>query len=216
MALASTRTFTWADLGTSSVTWGDTNPWTQWTGNGTTINGSTGFADLVHTTDAFDFGTDVTFYPAISVDAIGTVTVKLLTAPASDPTNFTEITPGVATARFVKTKVTVANASATAQLLAIDSDFFTDPISETFVNLSIGATETALPIRRTYGQVQGVTYVAPQNMQVILTDTTVGAPKVTNFNLDTWGKVAAATTATVTLQGYPAVSADSNGNIIVS
>jgi len=214
MALASTRTFTWAELGTSSVTWGDTNPWTQWTGNGTTIGGSTGFADLVHTTDAFDFGTSVTFYPAITVDAIGTVTVKLLTSP--DDSTYTEITPGVATARYVKTKVTVVNASATAQLLSIESDFFTDPISESIVNLSIGATETALPIRRSYGLVQGVTYVAPQNMQVILTDTSTSAPKVTNYNLDTWGKVASATTATVTVIGYPAVSADSNGNIVVA
>jgi len=73
-----------------------------------------------------------------------------------------------------------------------------------------------LPIRRTYGQLQGVTAHAPQNQQVILTDTTVTAPQVTNFNLDTWGKVAAATTATVTLTGYPAVSADSNGNIVVT
>ena len=168
----------------------------------------------MHTTDAFDFGTSVTFYPAITVDAIGTVTVKLLTSP--DDTTYTEITPGVATARYVKTKVTVVNAAATAQLLSIESDFFTDPISESIVNLSIGATETALPIRRSYGLVQGVTYVAPQNMQVILTDTSTSAPKVTNYNLDTWGKVATATTATVTVIGYPAVSADSNGNIVVA
>ena len=213
MALVSTRTYDWQDLADDSVTWATL---LEWTGNGTTINGSTGFDNLVFTGDAFDFGTDVTFYPAITVDAIGTVTVKLLTSPAADPTNFTEITPGVATARYVKTKVTVANASATAQLLNVESDYFTDPISETFVNLSIGATQTTLPIRRTYGALQGVTYTAPQNMQVILTDTTVGAPKVTNYNLDTWGKVATATTATVTLQGYPAVSADSNGNIVVS
>jgi len=213
MALVSTRTYDWQDLADDTVTWADL---LEWTGNGTTINGSTGFADLVHTSAAFDFGSDVTFYPTVFVDAIGTVTVKLLTSPAADPTNFTEITPGVATARFVKTKVTVANGSATAQLLSLESEFFTDPISETFVALSIGATETTLPIRRSYGQVQGVTAHAPANQQVILTDTTVGAPKVTNFNLDTWGKVAAATTATVTLIGYPAVSADSNGNIIAS
>ena len=110
----------------------------------------------------------------------------------------------------------MVNAAATAQLLSIESDFFTDPISESIVNLSIGATETALPIRRSYGLVQGVTYVAPQNMQVILTDTSTSAPKVTNYNLDTWGKVATATTATVTVIGYPAVSADSNGNIVVA
>jgi hypothetical protein len=211
MALVSTRTYDWQDLADDSVTWATL---LEWTGNGTTINGSTGFADLVHTSAAFDFGSVVTFYPTVFVDAIGTVTVKLLTSP--DNTTYTEITPGVASARYVKTKVTVANGSATAQLLSLESQFFTDPISETFVALSIGATETALPIRRSYGQVQGVTAHAPANQQVILTDTTVGAPKVTNFNLDTWGKVAAATTATVTLIGYPAISADSNGNIIAS
>tara|TARA_R100000231_G_scaffold127210_2_gene97962 strand:+ start:34 stop:678 length:645 start_codon:yes stop_codon:yes gene_type:complete len=212
MALVSTRTFTWADLGTSSVTWNDTNPWTQWTGNGTTIGGSTGFADLVHTSSAFDFGSTVTFYPNVAVEAVGTVTVKLLTS--DDNVSYTEITPAVATARYVKTKVTVANGSATAQLNSLSSEFFTDPITETFVNFSIGATATTLPIRRTYGLIQGVTAHAPANQQVILTDTTVTAPQVTNFNLDTWGKVAAATTATVTLVGYPAVSADSNGNIV--
>ena len=211
MALVSTRTFDWQNLADDTVTWAD---WVQWTGNGTTINGSTGFADLVHTSDAFDFGSSVTFYPTVAVDAIGTVTVKLLTSP--DNTTYTEITPAVATARYVKTKVTVANGSATAELLSLSSQFFTDPISETFVNFSIGATATTLPIRRTYGQIQGVTAHAPQNQQVILTDTTVTAPQVTNFNLDTWGKVAAATTATVTLTGYPAVSADSNGNIVVT
>ena len=211
MALVSTRTYDWQDLADDSVTWADL---LQWTGNGTTINGSTGFDDLVHTSAAFDFGESVTFYPTVFVEAVGTVTVKLLTSP--DDATYTEITPGVATARYVKTKVTVANASATAQLLSLESEFFTDPISETFVNLSIGATETALPIRRTYGLVQGVTAHAPQNQQVILTDTTVGSPKVTNYDLDTWGKVASATTATITVLGYPAVSADSNGNIVVS
>ena len=211
MALVSTRTYDWQDLADSSVTWADL---LQWTGNGTTINGSTGFDDLVHTSAAFDFGESVTFYPTVFVEAVGTVTVKLLTSP--DDATYTEITPGVATARYVKTKVTVANASATAELLSLESEFFTDPISETFVNLSIGATETVLPIRRTYGLVQGVTAHAPQNQQVILTDTTVGSPKVTNYDLDTWGKIASATTATVTVLGYPAVSADSNGNIVVS
>lgn len=211
MALVSTRTYDWQDLADDSVTWADL---VEWTGNGTTINGSTGFDDLVHTSDAFDFGTSVTFYPQIFADAIGTVTIKLLTSP--DNVTYTEITPGVATARYVKTKVTVANATATAQLLSLESEYFTDPISETFVNFSIGSSATTLPIRRTYGQIQGVTAHAPQNQQVILTDTTVTAPQVTNFDLDTWGKIASATTATVTLIGYPAVSADSNGNIIVS
>tara|TARA_R110000803_G_scaffold6746_2_gene21748 strand:+ start:201 stop:836 length:636 start_codon:yes stop_codon:yes gene_type:complete len=211
MALVSTRTYDWQDLADDTVTWAD---WLEFTGNGTTINGSTGFEDLVHTSSAFDFGESVTFYPTVFVEATGTVTIKLLTSP--DDTTYTEITPGVATARYVKTKVTVVNASATAELISLQSEFFTDPISETFVALSIGATETTLPIRRVYGLVQGVTAHAPQNMEIILTDTTVGAPKVTNYDLDTWGKVATATTATVTLIGYPAVSADSNGNIIVS
>jgi len=211
MALVSTRTYDWQDLADDTVTWATL---LQWTGNGTTINGSTGFDDLVHTSSAFDFGESVTFYPTVFVEAVGTVTVKLLTSP--DDTTYTEITPGVATARYVKTKVTVANASATAQLLSLQSEFFTDPISETFVNFSIGASATTLPIRRAYGLVQGVTAHAPQNMQVILTNTSTSAPQVTNYNLDTWGKIETATTATVTLIGYPAVSADSNGNIVVS
>tara|TARA_R110000737_G_scaffold213494_1_gene230581 strand:- start:585 stop:1232 length:648 start_codon:yes stop_codon:yes gene_type:complete len=215
MALVSTRTYDWQDLADDSVTWGDTNAWLEWTGNGTTINGSTGFDDLVHTSAVFDLGTSVTFYPVITAEATGTVTIKLLTSlDGIEP--YTEVTPAVLTARYVKTKVTVANATATAELSSLESEFFTDALTETIVGLSIGATETTLPIRRVYGLVQGVSYNAPQNMEIILTDANTSAPKVTNYNLDTWGKVATATTATVTVEGYPAVSADSNGNIIVS
>ena len=58
MALYSTRTYDWQDLADDSVTWGD---WLEWTGNGTTINGSTGFDDLVYTTDARDLGSITTF-----------------------------------------------------------------------------------------------------------------------------------------------------------
>ena len=55
MAEFSIRTFDWQDLADDSVTWAD---WVEWTGNGTTINGSTGFDNLVVESGEIDLGSD--------------------------------------------------------------------------------------------------------------------------------------------------------------
>jgi hypothetical protein len=208
MALYSTRTYDWQDLADDSVTWGD---WLEWTGNGTTINGSTGFDDLVHTTAANDLGSVTTFYPETAVDALGTVTVKYLVS--DDDVSYTEYSPVVLTGRYVKVKVTIANATTTAELYRIESNYFTDPASETFKDLSISSSGTTLPIARTFGSLAGITASTSANIQAVLTDTTPTAPVVTCYDMDTWGKIAVNTTATITLTGYPSIAADSNGNV---
>ena len=208
MALYSIRTYDWQDLADDAVTWAD---WVEWTGNGTTINGSTGYDDLVYTSDAKDLGSITTFYPQTVVDALGTVTVKYLVS--DDDVTYTEYSPGVLTGRYVKTKVTVVNATTTAELYRITSNYFTDPVSETFKDLSISSSGTTLPIARTFGSLAGITASTSANIQAVLTDTTPSAPVVTCYDMDTWGKIAVNTTATITLIGYPSIAVDSNGNV---
>lgn len=208
MALYSTRTYDWQDLADDGVTWAD---WVEWTGNGTTINGSTGYDDLVHTTDANDLGSVTTFYPTTVVDALGTVTVTYETS--NDDVTYTPVSPGIFTARYIKTVVTVANATTTAELYSIESEYNNDPVSESFKDLSISSSGTTLPITRTYGSLAGITASTAQNIQAVLTDTTPSAPEVTCYDMDTWGKIAVNATASITLTGYPLVAADANGNI---
>ena len=210
MALYSTRTYSWQDLADNTVTWAD---FSEWTGNGVDIGGDTGYDDLVYTTSAYDFGAVKTFYPTTIVDALGTVTVTYLIS--DDDASYTEYSPGIYTARYVKTKVTVVNATTTAELFSIESDYFTDTISETFYNLSISSSGTTLPITRALGQLAGITTSTPQNIQAVLTDDTATAPVVTTYDMDTWGKVAVNATATITLIGYPDVTSDANGNVVV-
>ena len=214
MAEVSTRTYDWQDLADDSVTWGGTNSWVQWTGNGTTINGSTGFADLVFTSSANDFGVSRLFYALVGAESIGTHTIKLLIS--DDNVSYTEVTPNSHTARYVKVKITVVNASVTAELTSFDAQFYFDPIVEIFDDLSISASGTTLPKARTYGSLTGISSSSAKNIQVVLTDETASAPVVTAFNMDTWGRVATATTATVTLTGMPGITTDSLGNIVVA
>ncbi len=42
------------------------------------------------------------------------------------------------------------------------------------------------------------------------------APVVTAYNMDTWGKIAVATTATITLTGMPSITTDSVGNVVLA
>lgn len=148
MALVSTRTYDWQDLADDSITWGG---YTEWTGNGVSIDGSTGYANLVHTTTEIDLGSDRDFYIQASADSVGThsFVVKVDDSARSgfvdkDPT--TDVMKG----RYVKLEVTVVNASATAQLNNIDSKVMFDPIEETFDDFSVGSTATTLPITKNY------------------------------------------------------------------
>lgn len=212
MSQYSTRTYDWQDLADDSVTWAD---WVEWTGNGTTINGSTGYDDLVYTSAAKDFGVSRLFYGLVNVRSNGTSnTVKFLIS--DDDVTYTEVTPSAHTARYVKVKITVTNATATATLDSFDAQFYFEPISETFNDLSISSSGTTLPIARTYGTLAGITASTAQNIQAVLTDDTATAPVVTCYDMDTWGKVATATTATITLTGMPSVTSDSLGNIVLA
>lgn len=215
MALTQNRTYTWQDLIDDSVTWSDTNPWVEWTGNGTTIDGSTGYADLVYTTSVQDLGVTRTFFPTCSALTNGTHSIAVETS-ANGTTGWTAQTLGAITARYVRFVITVTNATETASLSSFETELFFDPIEETFNAFSVGATNTALPIAKNYSSILGIRYDAPANFQVVLTDTTASAPGVTSYDLDTWGKIASATTANVTVIGFPNVSADSNGNIVIS
>jgi len=212
MSQYSTRTYDWQDLADDSVTWAD---WLEWTGNGTTINGSTGFDDLVYTSAAKDFGISRLFYGLVNVVSNGTtVVVKFLIS--DDDVSYTEVTPSAHTARYVKVKITVTNATETATLDSFDAEFYFEPIAEIFKDLSISSSGTTLPIARTYGSLAGITASTPVHIQAVLTDTTPGAPVVTCYDNDTWGRVAVNTTASITLTGMPSVTSDSLGNIVLA
>lgn len=233
MALYSTRTYQWQDLADESVAedylvtdyvasdyFSTTAPlgweeWTEWTGNGVTIDGSTGFDDLVYTGDTQDLGVERTFYFTATALSNGTHSIAIQKS-ADGSTGWTTQSLGAITARYIRFVVTVVNASATARLDSFSAELFFDPIIETFNSFSVGATNTSLPIARNYSSIVGMSYDAPQNFQVVLSDTTASDPKVISYDLDTWGKVATSTTANITLRGFPQMAADSNGNIIVS
>jgi len=230
MAQYSTRTYTWQDLADESVVenyldtdyvdtdyFSNTYPlgweeWLEWTGNGTTIDGSTGFDDLVYTDTVVDFGVSRTFYPIAFARSNGTHSIAIQTS-ADGSTGWTTQSLGAITARYVRVQVTVVNATETARLDQLEYRFESDPISETFYGLSVSDSGTALPIARNYSSILGIRYDAPQNFQVVLTDTTASAPEVTSYDLDTWGKIATSTTANVTVIGYPSIAADAQGNI---
>ena len=228
----STRTYDWQDLADESVTedylvtdyvassyftnslplgWEE---WTEWTGNGVNIDGSTGYDDLVYFSNSHDFGETKTFYFTATAISHGTHTIALQTSSdngVSDP--WADQSLGAVTARYARFKVTVVNATETANLSYFRGEFYFDAFTESFNSFSVGATNTTLPITRNYSLVASMTYSAPQSKQVVLSDKTASAPKVIGYDLDTWGKVAAAFTADITLQGYPELVADANGNI---
>ena len=219
MALSSTRTYTWAQLASSSVTWAD---FTQWTGNGVTITGaSTDFADLVHTTTEVDLGSDRDFYIQASAESVGTHSF-VVQVDDSARSGFADKDPttDVLNGRYVKLQVTVVNGSATAQLNNIDSKVMFDVVEETFDDFSVGATATTLPITRNYSRILNMNYTIKhdvsglQKFVVAMTDVTKTAPKVISYDMDTWGKVATATTADITLKGFPRMTV-TNGNISV-
>ena len=186
MALSSTRTYTWQDLDDENPTGLGYLPWsnfTQWTGNGVTIDGSTGSANLVHTTTEVDLGSDRDFYIQASAESVGTHS-------------------------FV------------VQVNNIDSKVMFDVVEETFDDFSVGATATTLPITRNYSRILNMNYTIKhdvsglQKFVVAMTDVTKTAPKVISYDMDTWGKVATATTADITLKGFPRMTV-TNGNISV-
>jgi hypothetical protein len=234
MSVYSTRTYTWQDLADESVAsiytdadytaagytsstqaigWQE---WIEWTGNGTTIDGSTGYDDLVYTSPVKDLGVSRTFYPTASVRSNGTSVTINVQASADGSTGWSTQTLGAITGRYIRFQVTVVNASETARLDEFEGEFFFDTIQETFDNFSVGAVATTLPIARSYSAILGIIATAPHNREIVLTDATASAPKVIGYDLDTWGKVASATTADIVVQGFPNISADSNGNIVVS
>jgi len=233
MSIYSTRTYDWQDLADESVAedyivtdYYDTGytlttsalgweEWTEWTGNGVTIDGSTGFDDLVYTGDVQDLGVERTFYFTATASSNGTHSIAIQKS-ADGSSGWTTQSLGAVTARYIRFVVTVVNASVTAALDSFRAELFFEPIVETFNDFAVGATATTLPIARSYSSILSVDYAAPHNREVVLTDTTASAPKVIGYDLDTWGKVATATTATITLKGFPTLSADANGNIAVS
>ena len=211
MAQFSIRTFTWADLGTSSVTWGD---WTEWSGNGTTIGGSTGFGNLVVTSDEIDLGADKNFVVTASVLSNGTNSVVIQVKP--DGGAFANKTVSdTLTGRFVKFQVTVVNGSATARLDSFEGDVIEDTISESFNQLSVASGGTTLPITRNYNRVLNITSTTSDSKQVVTTASGT-APAVKGVDLDTWGKVDANITADITVIGLPAMATDSAGNIVLN
>lgn len=211
MAQFSIRTFTWADLGTSSVTWGD---WTEWSGNGTTIGGSTGFGNLVVTSDEIDLGADKNFVVTASVLSNGTNSVVIQVKP--DGGAFANKTVSdTLTGRFVKFQVTVVNGSETARLDSFEGNVIEDTISESFNQLSVASGGTTLPITRNYNRVLNITSTTSDSKQVVTTASGT-APAVKGVDLDTWGKVDANITADITVIGLPAMATDSAGNIVLN
>lgn len=213
MAQYSTRTYSWQDLADDSVTWAD---WLEWTGNGTTIDGSTGYDNLVANSDVIDLGSSKTIVPLATVRSNGTsVSIAVQTSPDGS-TSWATQTLGAITGRYFRFQITVVNASETARLDQIDAALVGDPISETLNAVSIGSTETALSPTFNYSKILGISYDAPKDVQVVLTDNTASAPAVSAYDLDTWGKVLTSTTANITIFGLQSVTTDSNGNIVTS
>ncbi len=224
MALSSTRTYTWQDLDDENPTGLGYLPWsnfTEWTGNGVTIDGSTGFDNLVHTTTEIDLGSDKDFYLQASAESVGTHSF-IVQVDDSARAGFVDKDPTTdnLTGRYVKLKVTVVNATATAQLNSIDSRVMFETIQESFDGFSVGATATTLPITQNYSRLINMTYSIKhdvtnlQNFHIALSDTTKTAPKVISYDMDTWGNVASASTADITLTGFPVMTV-TNGNISV-
>ncbi len=211
MAQFSIRTFTWADLASSSVTWND---WTEWSGNGTTIGGSTGFGNLVVTSDEIDLGADKNFVVTASVLSNGTNSVVIQVKPDGGAFSNKTVSDTL-TGRFVKFQVTVVNGSATARLDSFEGDVIEDTISESFNQLSVASGGTTLPITRNYNRVLNITSTTSDSKQVVTTASGT-APAVKGVDLDTWGKVDANITADITVIGLPAMATDSAGNIVLN
>ena len=217
MAQFSIRTFTWADLSSSSVTWAD---WTQWSGNGTTIGGSTGFGDLVVTTGEIDLGAIKNFVVTASVNSNGTNSVVIQVSNTSGSGFANKTVSNTLTGRFVKFQVTVANGSATARLDTFEAEVVEDTISESFNQLDLSglsgtSASRVLPITRNYNRVLSITANAPDAFQIVTTASGT-APAVKGVNLDTFGKVDADCTADITVNGLPAMATDSAGNIVLN
>lgn len=235
MSVVSTRTYDWQDLADETVTElytetgyfvGDdyisaTAPlgweeWLEWTGNGTTIDGSTGFDNLVYTSDEIDLGSDVNFVVTATAISNGTHTIVIKVKP--DGGSFADKTVNdTLTGRYVKFEITVVNASVTASLDSFEASTFTDTIGESFNQLDLstlsGTTASrVLPITRNYNRILNITANASDSFQIVTT-ASGGAPAVKGVNLDTWGKIDADTTADITVNGLPAMATDSNGNI---
>jgi hypothetical protein len=235
MSVVSTRTYDWQDLADESVTElytesgyfvGDdyiagTAPlgweeWLEWTGNGTTIDGSTGFANLVYTSDPIDLGSVTNF--VVTATAISNGTHSIVIKVSDDNVSYTDKTVSdTLSGRYVKFQVTVVNGSVTASLDSFEASTFTDTISESFNQLDLstlsGTTASrVLPITRNYNRILSVTANSTDSFQIVTT-ASGGAPAVKGVNLDTWGKIDADTTADITVNGLPAMATDSNGNI---
>jgi hypothetical protein len=235
MSVVSTRTYDWQDLADEVITglYAETGyfvgddyanagspigwqEWLEWTGNGTTIDGSTGFANLVYTSDEIDLGSDVNFVVTATAITNGTHSIVIKVKP--DGGAFADTTVNdTLTGRYVKFEVTVVNASVTASLDSFEASTFTDTISESFNQLDLstlsGTTASrVLPITRNYNRILSITANSTDSFQIVTT-ASGGAPAVKGVNLDTWGKIDADTTADITVNGLPAMATDSNGNI---
>ena len=215
MAEFSIRTFDWQDLADDSVTWAD---WVEWTGNGTTINGSTGFDNLVVESGEIDLGSEEIFVVTASAITNGTHSIVIKVKP--DGGAFADKTVSdTLTGRYVKFEITVVNGSATAELESFQANVIEDTMGETFNQLDLSTltgqpTSCVLPITRNYNRVLSITANAPDGFQIVTT-ASGSAPAVKGVDLDTWAKVDKNCTADITINGLPAM-ATSNGNIVLN
>lgn len=211
----STRTYDWQDLADDSVTWAD---WVEWTGNGTTIDGSTGYDDLVVESGEIDLGSDKNF--VVTASAITNGTHSIVIKVKLDGGSFVDKTVSdTLSGRYVKFEITVVNGSATAELEAFEANVVEDTMGETFNQLDLSTLTGSvagrtLPITRNYNRVLSITANAPDNFQIVTT-ASGSAPAVKGVNLDTWGKIDADCTADITINGLPAM-ATSSGNIVLN
>lgn len=215
MAQFSIRTFTWADLGTSSVTWAD---WNEWSGNNTTIGGSTGFGNLVVESGEIDLGSVKNFVVTGTAISNGTHSIVVKIKQATGSFVDTAISSTMS-GQFVKFEVTVVNGSETARLDSFEGQIVTDPITETFNQLDLsGLSGTVagrtLPITKNYNRILSITANAPDGFQIVTT-ASGSAPAVKGVDLDTFDKVDKDCTADITITGLPAMAA-SSGNIILN
>lgn len=208
--------FTFADLASASVTWGD---WDSWDGFGL----PTGIAiptTLTFNTEAVDLGAKKNVLPTVFCNTNSTTAHTISFLISDDNVSYSAASAGSLSARYIKTKVVVTNTAARPGFTELSTDFTEDVISESLFNVTVAhdtGGEFTLPITKTYSKILAITGTQNSSVSgsyaVIPTDYTAGAPKVRVVNLDTYGKVNADVNIDVLVSGLPAITTESNGNI---
>ena len=182
--LYATDTKTWADLGTDGITWAT---WASWA--------RAPNSPIVYEHPRIDIGVVAPFIPLVSVTANGSVVIE--ESNSDDDIGYTSWAAAgtLITARYVKIRVTVTNASTLADITQMIIILSADVVDEDITDLDtstltganrIGVGDIRLPITKTYQIIKSVG-LALQNVgagwswELIDKDTAVG-PRIKIYN----------------------------------